>query len=207
MPGDTEWEGREMISSIVLAAGMSTRMGQPKALLDWGGEPLLAYQVRQLKEAGVDEVVVVLGHRSDDVHRKIGKLPCRVMFNARYQFGRAGSLRIGAKAVSREAEAIVVTSVDQPRPAAFLKQLIAAHTGAAAATRPACGGRHGHPVVVAGRLRTEMMEATDAEEGLQGVLRRHADELTDLPMTDLCTLDMNTPEDYQAALRTFGLAS
>ncbi|MYK25863.1 MAG: NTP transferase domain-containing protein, partial [Dehalococcoidia bacterium] len=50
-----------MISSILLAAGMSTRMGQPKALLDWGGEPLICYQIRQLQEAGVDEVVVVLG--------------------------------------------------------------------------------------------------------------------------------------------------
>lgn len=196
-----------MISSIVLAAGLSTRMGEPKALLEWGGEPLLAYQVRQLKEAGVDEVVVVLGHRSDDVHRKVGKLPCRVMFNARYQFGRAGSLRIGAKAVTRDAESIVVTSVDQPRPAAFIKQLIAAHTPAAAATRPTFGGKHGHPVIVAGRLRTEMMEASDETEGLAGVLRSHASELVEFASDSLCTLDLNTPDDYRAALRTFGLAS
>src|SRR5688572_3577180 len=94
-----------VISSIVLAAGQSTRMGQPKALLDWGGEPLIAYQVKQLKEAGVDEVVVVLGYRSDDIHRKIGSLPCRVMLNARYQMGKANSLRIGAKAVDRDADA------------------------------------------------------------------------------------------------------
>ncbi|MEO6397075.1 MAG: NTP transferase domain-containing protein, partial [Tepidiformaceae bacterium] len=58
-----------MLSSIVLAAGFSSRMGEPKALLDWGGEPLLAYHVRQLREAGADEVIVVLGHRGDEIQR------------------------------------------------------------------------------------------------------------------------------------------
>ena len=53
--------GASMISSILLAAGMSTRMGEPKALLDWGGEPLIRYQIRQIQEAGVDEVALVLG--------------------------------------------------------------------------------------------------------------------------------------------------
>jgi CTP:molybdopterin cytidylyltransferase MocA len=196
-----------MISSIVLAAGMSTRMGQPKALLDWGGEPLIAYQVKQLREAGVDEVIVVLGHQADAIHRKMKGLACRVMLNPRYHAGRAGSLRIGAKAVNRDAEAIVVMSVDQPRPAGLLRQLIQAHTAAAAATRPAFGGAHGHPVIVAGRLRSEMMGAREETEGLAGVLRAHAAELRDVPCDDLCQLDINTPEDYEAARRRFGVLS
>ena len=194
-----------MISSIVLAAGMSTRMGQPKALLDWGGEPLIAYQVKQLREAGVDEVIVVLGHQADAIHRKMKGLPCRVMLNPRYHAGRAGSLRIGAKAVNRDAEAILVVSVDQPRPAALLRQLIDAHTPAAAATRLTCGTKHGHPVIVAGRLRTEMMSAQEESEGLAGVLHAHAAELRDIPCDDLCRLDINTPDDYEAARRRFGL--
>jgi CTP:molybdopterin cytidylyltransferase MocA len=195
-----------MISSIVLAAGQSTRMGSPKPLLDWGGEPLIAYQVKQLKEAGVDEVVVVLGYRSDDIHREIRRLPCRVMLNARYQLGRARSLQIGAKAVNRDADAIVVLNVDQPRPAAFIREVLAAHQPSSAATRPVCNGRHGHPVVVSGRLRQEMMEATDEGGGLRGILRAHADELAELPAGDICLLDVNTPEEYRAALETFGLA-
>ena len=66
-----------MISGILLAAGMSTRMGEPKALLDWGGEPLARYQIRQLREAGADEVIVVLGHRGDDIHRELRGLEYR----------------------------------------------------------------------------------------------------------------------------------
>ncbi|MBK7725004.1 MAG: NTP transferase domain-containing protein [Dehalococcoidia bacterium] len=59
-----------MISGIILAAGTSTRMGRPKALLDWGGQPLVCYQVRQLQEAGCDEVIVVLGHKADNISRR-----------------------------------------------------------------------------------------------------------------------------------------
>jgi CTP:molybdopterin cytidylyltransferase MocA len=196
-----------MISSIVLAAGMSTRMGQPKALLDWGGEPLVAYQVRQLKEAGVDEVVVVLGFHGDDIHRQIRRLPCRVMLNPRYFAGRAGSLRIGAKAVNRDADAIVIVNVDQPAPASTIRQLIEAHDDRYIATRPTVGDRHGHPVVVAGRLRNELLEATDEDEGLRGILRRHASEIQDVPGGDLNIVDLDTPDDYRDALKAFGITA
>jgi CTP:molybdopterin cytidylyltransferase MocA len=198
---------RSMISSIVLAAGMSTRMGTPKPLLDWGGEPLVAYQVRQLREAGVDEVIVVLGHRADDVFRAMKTAPCRVMNNSRYFTGRASSLRLGAKAVNRDADAIVIINVDQPRPAAFLRQLIAAHTPERAATRPIVDGHSGHPVIVSGRLRPELLQATEEEDGLRGILRRHADELGAFQADAIADLDVNTPEEYRGALSAFGLAS
>ena len=189
-----------MISSIVLAAGMSTRMGTPKALLDWGGEPLLRYQVKQLQEGGVDEVVVVLGYRADEIHRQLRGLGCRVVLNPQYQLGRAGSLRMAAKAVDRDANAIVVANVDQPRPAALIRELLAAHAGGALITRPAHEGRHGHPVVVSGALRGELLTASDEDGGLRGVLAAHADEILDLAVDDgACLLDLNTPEEYEAA--------
>ena len=189
-----------MIAGILLAAGMSTRMGEPKALLDWGGEPLVRYQVRQLREAGADEVVVVLGHRGDDVHREMRGLDCRTVLNATYQLGRAGSLRAGAKAVSREAETIVVLNVDQPRAAALIRAVIEARTPEAAAARPAHGGRHGHPVALAGRLRGELLEASEESGGLRGVLAAHADAIIDAPAGEECLLDLNTRAEYEAAL-------
>lgn len=195
-----------MISSIVLAAGTSSRMGQPKALLDWGGETLIAYQVHQLREAGVDEVIVVLGHHADDIHRRMKGLPCRVMVNARYFAGRASSLRLGAKATHRDADAILIVNVDQPRTAGFLKQLIAAHDTAKAATRPIVNGQPGHPIIVSGRLRDELLQATEEDEGLRGILRRHAGELGEMPATGVARLDVNTPEEYRAGLQAAGLA-
>jgi CTP:molybdopterin cytidylyltransferase MocA len=196
-----------MISSMVLAAGMSTRMGEPKALLDWGGEPLICYQVKQLIEAGVDEVIVVLGYRGDEVHRAIKRLPCRVMLNPRFHTGRAGSLRIGAKAVNRDADAIVISNVDQPRPTSLIKELIAAHEARFAATRPSFDGHHGHPVVLSGWMRKELLEVTDDNDGLRGILRAHATEMHEIEADASLQVDLNTPGDYQQALRAFGLAS
>lgn len=189
-----------MISSILLAAGMSTRMGEPKALLDWGGEPLICYQIRQLREAGADEVVVVLGYRADEIHRELHGLDYRSVLNPVYQLGRAGSLRAGAKAVSREATAIVVLNVDQPRPAELIRAVIEAHTPAASATRPVAGERHGHPVALSGRLRGELAVASDETEGLRGVLAAHADAIVDVPSDERCLLDLNTPGEYEAAV-------
>jgi CTP:molybdopterin cytidylyltransferase MocA len=192
-----------MISSILLAAGMGTRMGRPKGLLDWGGESLLSYQARQLIEAGVDEVIVVLGFHADDHQRTIKTLPCRIMNNARYFTGRAGSLRIGARAANRDADAIVILNVDQPRPAAALRDLIAAHNVRYAATRPSYEGHSGHPVVVSGWLRPELLEATEEAGGLRAILRAHATEIRDFPGGQLWTLDINTPEEYRQAVESY----
>lgn len=194
-----------MISSILLAAGMSTRMGEPKALLDWHGQTLLSYQIAQLREAGADEVIVVIGYRADDVFRALRGANARFMINALYAHGRAGSLRIGAKAVNRDADAIVLLNVDQPRPAEFLRTLIAEHKPGIAATRPSHGGHHGHPVIVSGALRGELMEATDETRGLAGVLAAHPGELAEYEAGPLCHLDLNTPEEYRAALASAGL--
>ena len=194
-----------MISAIILAAGMSTRMGETKALLDWGGEPLVCYQVHQMQEAGCDEVIVVLGHRADDVSRHMKTLTCRTMLNALFQHGRAGSLRIGAKAANRDADAILVADIDSPRPAAFLKALVEGHLPENAITRPVHNGARGHPVVVAGRLREELMAVTDATEGLHAVLRAHAGEVGEVDAGDLLDLGFNTPEEYKAARKRFGL--
>ena len=195
-----------MLSSILLAAGFSTRMGKPKALLDWGGEPLIAYHVHQLRDAGAEEVIVVLGHRGDEIQRAMRGLDCRVMLNSRYQMGRASSLRLGAKAVSRDADAILITSVDQPRPADFLRTLVAAFQAGRAGVRPVFDGHHGHPIVLAGTLRDELMTAAEESDGLLAIVRAHARELDELATPDdLLALDINTPDDYQAALRRFGL--
>jgi CTP:molybdopterin cytidylyltransferase MocA len=188
-----------MISAIVLAAGLSTRMGSPKALLDWHGQTLVSYQVDQLRSAGADEVIVVLGHRADEIHRTLRDAPCRVMVNSRYFVGRASSLRIGAKAVNRDTSSIVIINVDQPRPADFLRALIAAHDDTVAATRPTFEGRSGHPVVVSGRLRDELLDVNDETEGLRAVLRAHAGEIREIESGPASLTDLNTPAEYAAA--------
>lgn len=188
-----------MISGILMAAGQSTRMGTPKALLDWGGESLVRYQIRQLQEAGADEVIVVVGFGSDEIHRDLRGLGARVVLNPRYQLGRAGSLQVAAKAVDRATDAIIILNVDQPRPADLIRMVAVEVTDAVEVAQPTDGKSRGHPVVVAGSLREELIAASDDGEGLRGILDAHREHAKYVDSDEACLLDINTPDEYEAA--------
>jgi molybdenum cofactor cytidylyltransferase len=191
------------IAAIVLAAGESTRMGRPKALLPWGGASLLIWQIEQLKLAGVDDVVVVLGHEAEAVQAALGQSAARAVLNPDYRTGRASSLRAGAAAV-RDTDAVLIVGVDQPRPAAVSLSLIERWRE----TRPVVvvpthAGRRGHPVLVDGSLLAELRTATEEEMGLRGILVRHADKTLEVSSGPVVTVDLNTPADYQATVDRF----
>jgi len=191
------------IVALLLAAGESTRMGSPKPLLDWRGMTLVEYQVGELLEAGVDQVVAVLGHRAADVRPVAERAGARVAVNAAYREGRAGSIRVGAEAVEPGVAAIVILNVDQPRDHAITRALLAAHAESGALiTVPAYGGRRGHPAIVSGMLLDELRGVDEASQGLRAVMSRHAADRRELALDDPSVLlDLNRPEDYEAARR------
>jgi CTP:molybdopterin cytidylyltransferase MocA len=209
-----------MISAILLAAGESTRMQQPKALLPWGESTLIAWQIGELRAAGVDDVVVVLGH---DAQAILPAVPdsARVVVNEGYKEGRASSLRVGASALADGADPIVILNVDQPRPREVHERLLASHRESGALiTVPVSDGKRGHPVIVAGALLGELREASEERLGLHGVLEAHASEVREHPFVMLAhesmanapdwaalyvRMDINTPQEYEDALAVFGL--
>ncbi len=185
------------VAAILLAAGESRRMGSPKPLLEWRGATLIEYQIAQLREAGVDDVIAVLGHRSEDILPLVTAAGARGVVNEGYREGRASSLRAGADAAAG-AETIVVLSVDQPRPAAVTRRLLADHTSGI--TVSSHRGRRGHPVILDGALLSELREVDEATQGLRAVIARHATEVREVPFDSAAVLfDLNTPEDYQRA--------
>ena len=186
------------VAAILLAAGESQRMGSPKPLLAWHGATLIEYQVAQLREAGVNDIIAVVGHRAEDVLPLVTAAGARGIVNEAYQEGRASSLRAGAAAIEG-AKTVVVLSVDQPRPAAVTRRLLAEHTSGI--TVPSHGGRQGHPVVLDGALLPELREVNEATKGLRAVLARHAADVHEVPFdSPAVLLDLNTPEDYQQAV-------
>jgi len=186
------------ISAILLTAGESRRMGSPKPLLEWQGATLIEYQIAQLHEAGVGDVIAVLGHRSEDILPLVTAAGARPLVNESYREGRAASLRARA-AAAEGAKTIVVLSVDQPRPAAVTRRLLDQHTSSI--TVPTHAGHRGHPVVLDGALLPELREVDEATQGLRAIIARHAAEVRELPF-DAATvlLDLNTPEDYEQAI-------
>ena len=102
------------VAGILLAAGMSTRMGSNKMLLEIDGESLLHRAARRGREAGLDPLFVVLGHEAERALREIADLPCRPVINERYDRGISSSLRTGVAALPPECGAAVVFLADMP---------------------------------------------------------------------------------------------
>ncbi|MGB6838490.1 MAG: nucleotidyltransferase family protein [Dehalococcoidia bacterium] len=192
-------------AAILLAAGESARMGEPKPLLPWGKATLIEYQLGELAASGLDDIVVVLGYEAERVRPLASTPGVRVVVNEGYRQGRASSLRVGAAAVPDDAEAVLVLNVDQPRPRMLLRRLLEAHReGSTSITVPTYEGLHGHPTVLAGGLLGDLRAVDEKSQGLRGLLQRHAQTVREVPFpTPLVLLDLNTPEEYERARRDY----
>ena len=194
-----------MAAGVLLAAGESARMGRPKPLLPWGDTTLIEYQVGEMLAAGLERVIVVLGHAWQDVKPYLTGPAVETVINEAYRESKAGSVRAVAASLLDEDEAVAILSVDQPRPQDVLTRLLAAHdAGAALVTVPVHGGRRGHPTVLAGALIPELRNVLDETLGLRGLIERHQASLREVPFdTPIVLLDLNTPDEYRQAHELF----
>ncbi len=192
------------IAAVVLAAGRSERMGTPKPLLDWGGRPLVAHQVAALAAvAPIDEIVVVIGHASDDVERALASTPARPVPNPDYARGRATSVAVGVRALESDPAGIVIASVDQPLTARLIASLVAAWREAPdKIARPTHGRTPGHPLIFPAALRAELESVSDSASGLHAVVHQDAGRVVnvELPYPETL-LNLNTRDDYEDARR------
>lgn len=191
-------------AAVLLAAGASSRMGRAKALLPWRGRPLAAWQAAQLAEH-CGEVIIVLGGHAGAVREAVAGLPrARTVMNAGWEAGRAGSIRAGAGAIGPAADAVVIAGVDQPIDEATVAALLECleEQPAAAIAVPRHLGRNGHPACFRAALIPELLAVDEATEGLRAVRRRHAAATAFVDVDDPgILLDLNTPGDYERALR------
>jgi molybdenum cofactor cytidylyltransferase len=194
-----------VVAAILLAGGESSRMGTPKPLLEWGGHTLIEYQLAQLKGPPIDRVVVVLGHRAEEVQPYVHGAGAQAIVNELYTEGRAASLRVAATALSNDTAAVLVLNVDQPRPHDVVARLVDAHDRSGSLiTVPTYEERRGHPPVLAGSLLPELREVSEATQGLRAVIRRHAKDVKEVAFeTDVVLLDLNEPQEYQQARASY----
>jgi molybdenum cofactor cytidylyltransferase len=190
-----------MICGIVLAAGRSSRMGEPKALLAAGELTFLERVCRALSRGGCGRVLVVTGGGSDPAAVRIAGETVRIgavpVVNPAERSEQIDSLRRGIGSLPPEARAAVVSPVDVPDVTdGLVRRLVDAfeRTGAPVVV-PSDGVRHGHPVLFARATFGELLEPV-LPAGARTVVHRHRDDLVEVPMERL-PVDIDTPEDYR----------
>jgi molybdenum cofactor cytidylyltransferase len=200
------------IAAVILAAGASRRMGQPKALIPWDGRTLLRWELDELMRSSVDDIVVVTGRYADNVRRSLGDGARYCVFNQRWPQGRATSLAKGAAALvagGRPApQVVVIQNVDQPTRADIIDTLVEELRNTnAEVVQPSYRGKAGHPVVLAGALIPELMAVTEDTMGLRAVLDRHPAHLVPMDGEPVVRIDLDTPETLEDARRMLGVTA
>jgi molybdenum cofactor cytidylyltransferase len=186
------------VSAIVLAAGESRRMGTQKALLDWHGVPLIEYELEQLSSIDeIAEIIVVTGYEPAAIEAIVASHPrARAARNPAYASGKASSVLVGLRAVTKDADAILLCAVDQPRRASTIRSLLAAHSaGDAAITIPVHNGHRGHPLVFDAGLLPELLMIDEASLGVRAVVDRDAARVRACELDAGILLDLNRPDD------------
>jgi molybdenum cofactor cytidylyltransferase len=193
------------VIGIILAAGKSSRLGQPKQLLDLAGEPLLRHTVRNALNSKLDQVVLVLGARAAEIDAEVGYLGQRIVVNPLYDAGQSTSMRLGLESIEPDADAVLFLLGDQPsvNPGiinALLDQF--EHLNAPIVQARYANGS-GNPVLFARALFPELM-AIEGDEGARSVITRHRSEMVFAEFQDRpIPQDVDTLDDYQALLASW----
>ena len=195
-----------VIPAIVLAAGRSSRMGRAKATLPAGdGQTFLTRIVRTFLDAGVDDVIVVVGHDADAIAASFSEsgLPARLVVNREYDRGQLSSLLAGLNVIDRPGvSAVLVTLVDVPLvSSSTVRAVIDAYrrTGAPI-VRPTSGDRHGHPLLIE-RSVFAALRAADFTSGAKPIVRAYASAIGDILIEDEGAFtDIDTEEEYKKTI-------
>jgi molybdenum cofactor cytidylyltransferase len=198
---------RDRVAGVVLAAGLSNRMGTNKMLLEVGGRTLVRRAVSTATSAGLDPVLVVVGHESEHVRAEIAELPCTAVLNAEYASGMNTSLRAGVAAVPDDAAAAVVLLGDMPLvDACMVRALIDAFRQLGA---PLVLSKYGDvvaPPIVYGRSLFPELRALAADACGKSVVKRHRAEAAELRWPPETLTDLDFPADVVRVLARLEVA-
>ena len=188
------------IAPVILAAGDSTRMGYPKALLPLANELFLTRILRVLREIGLETPRLILGRDAERITEQIRGLPVDILVNPDPDRGQLSSIQLGLTGLSDNFEAAMIWPVDQPAVSAKLAHDLVETFIAndCRITVPFCCDRRGHPAIFHRTLFHEFMDAP-LDKGARGIIPRYAAEAVYLPTDETaCITDIDTPAEYEA---------
>ncbi len=187
-----------MIVAVVLAAGLSKRMGQPKLLLALDGTPVLRHAVERVLAGGLDEIVIVVPPTHDEFKAALAGMRVRFAVNPNPEAGQGTSIAAGIAALPPGTEAALVALGDQPHlPPQVIPALIDAFKdGRRAIAAPRYREGQGNPVLFGVQVFSELRALT-GDRGARSIVDREPGRVTwvdlDLPMPS----DVDTLEDYE----------
>jgi CTP:molybdopterin cytidylyltransferase MocA len=181
--------------AVVPAAGFAERFGSDKMLVPVGDRPMIEATVRSLLDGGVSEVVVVVPPDAEGVRTVLKGMSCvTVVTNRTRERGMFSSIQAGVR--EAQGDPILVLPGDQPwvEPAT-VAALLARYEKEGAIVSPRYGGKRGHPVVIPGKYREEIVDAADGLT-LHDILKAHAGERVDMDVYDRGVVrDVDVPAD------------
>ena len=185
------------VSALVLAGGMSTRMGPTnKLLVDLDGEPMVRQVVKVAVDSHVDLVTVVTGYQADEVTARVNDLACKIVHNPAYAEGLASTLGAGLASLPQTVEATVVVLGDMPKVSSqHINRLVETYVSATTTdiVVPTYKGRFGNPVLFARRYFAQLMALT-GDIGGRRLLRQYRERVCEIPMDDdAVLLDVDRP--------------
>ena len=174
-------------------------MGKFKPLLPFGNQTVIESCVSNLHAANVAQIVVVLGHRAEDVREQLKLASVAFVSNPNPDSEMSASIVLGVDALTETASAVLITPVDHPAiHPETIGLLIEKWRGGAKLIQPEFEGKGGHPVLVDLSYRDEL-KGLDPEGGLRGFFNKHRAEVLRLPVdSPFVARDMDTWEDYCA---------
>lgn len=192
------------LSAVVLAAGMSRRMGSPKGLLDLEGKSVILHVVQTMRQVlRAEAIFVVTGHEPHRMQEALAGQNVRFAHNPEYDAGQMlSSVKVGAAAVRGTCEAFLLATLDQPLvlPTTLQSLRDTWQANPAPLMVPCYQGKRGHPILIAANCIDEIL-AIPADGSLRDFVERRKSEGREIAVKDRAVVsDLDTPEDYQRML-------